>query len=196
MRRLLGTALFCTLAAAAVGCEQLPDREFAALESALTLRVVEITTAGVDHAQFDLELTNGGASRAHACLGPGRSVTGLSGGGSFSMVSHPGCEREFQLDAGGVLAWSETHEVTVPGGAPVEAAITIQILNPRRCSSVGCAGFMVESRPRTISRPGISPVGDLWFGGRDASRSTRHEDLDRAARAAVPLRVRDRVPLI
>jgi hypothetical protein len=67
-------------------------------------------------------------------------------------VDHPSCVREFELDPGGVLAWSETQDVTVPPGLPGEASIEVQILNPRRCSSVGCAGFMVESPPVATSR--------------------------------------------
>ncbi len=153
MQRLLGTALFCTMAAcAAPGCDQVPDPAFASLEGSLTLRIVQITSAGAEQTRFDLELRNGGASRASACLGPGRRVTGLVGLGSLTWVDHPGCVCEFELDPGGVFTWTETHDVTVRPGLRVEASIEVQILNPRRCSSVGCAGFMVESPTLTTSR--------------------------------------------
>jgi hypothetical protein len=147
--RLLGTAWLWTVVAAAVGCDQLPDREFASLKGTLTLRVARITPVGAEKTRFDLELTNRGAGGAKACLGPGRSVTGLRGSGSFSGVDHPSCVRDFQLNPGGVLAWSETHDVAVRPGEPVEAAVEVEILNPRRCSSGGCAGFMVASAPLT-----------------------------------------------
>lgn len=155
MRRLLGTALVCTAVAAFAGCDLLPDREFAALEGALTLRVVQITPLGLSRARFDLELTNAGATRASACLGPGRSISvrnGSGGSGVGTGVSHPGCVREFELASGGVLAWSETQDVAVSPGVPTEASVEIQILNPKRCSSVGCAGFTVESPPFALSK--------------------------------------------
>jgi hypothetical protein len=152
MRRLLGTALFCaTAACVAAACDQLPDPAFASLEGSLTLRIVQITSAGAEEARFDLELRNGGAKRAVACLGPGRGIKRMVGPWSFIWVDHPSCVREFDLGPGGVFAWSETHDVAVRPGPPVEASIEVQILNPSRCSSVGCAGFMIESPPLTTS---------------------------------------------
>jgi hypothetical protein len=141
MRRLLGVGLACTIAAAAAGCERPPDREFASLESALALRVVRITRDGPDgQSTFALELRNGGPVRSRACLGPGRRI-----GSRSTWSHHPGCVRQFELSPGGVFAWSETHAVSE--FERIENAVEVEIVNPRRCSSAGCAGFWVASAP-------------------------------------------------
>lgn len=107
---------------------------------------------GVARTRVDLELANRGAARANACLGPGRLVSGLSDGASMTWVDHPGCVREFELGPGTVFGWSETHDVAVPPERLVEASIEVQILNPRRCSSVGCAGFTIGSLSHTTPK--------------------------------------------
>jgi hypothetical protein len=147
--RLLRTAWLCAVVAAAAGCDQMPDRAFASLEATLTLRIARITPVGAEKTSLDLELANRGTARAHGCLGSGRSVTGSRSSRSVSGVDHPGCVRAFELNPGGVLAWSETHDVTVRPGEPADAAVEVQILNPRRCSPTGCAGFMIASAPVT-----------------------------------------------
>jgi len=149
VRILLGMAVFCMLAVTA-GCDQVPDPAFASLEGSLRLRIVRITPSRAAETRFDLELKNRSARRARACIGPGRRVTGLAAMGF--QWDHPGCVREFELDPGGVLTWSETHDGTVGPGLPLDVAVAVQVLNPRRCSSVGCAGFMVESPPLTTSK--------------------------------------------
>jgi hypothetical protein len=93
--------LFAGLAVAVSGCEIMTDREFAALEKALTLEIADakrsVSGSSVD---FTYELTNRGSTSAKACLGPSRSVSyrvASSSGTSSRFVDHPGCTREFTI---------------------------------------------------------------------------------------------------
>jgi len=142
--------LFAGLAVAVSGCEVIPDPEFAALESALTVSIVEAKrSASSGSADFSFELTNRGRTSAKACLGPSRSVSykvAASSGISSSFVDHPGCTREFTIQSGGVMAWDETLEVPRLSQARVEVQVTVQIVNPRRCGNWGnCAAIELKS---------------------------------------------------
>src|SRR5512145_109143 len=107
--------LLAGLAVAVSGCEIMPDREFAGLEKALTLRIAEAKrSASGGSVDFNFELTNRGSTSAKACLGPSRSVSykvASSSGTSSRFVDHPGCTREFTIQPGGVMSWAETLEV-------------------------------------------------------------------------------------
>jgi hypothetical protein len=52
--------------------------------------------------------------------------------------------REFSIPPGGSMAWTETPRVSLSQG-PGEVRVRVQIVNPRRCSSVGCAAFDLKS---------------------------------------------------
>ncbi len=138
--------LFAGLAVAVSGCEIMPDREFAALEKALTLNIADAkrnpSGGSVD---FSFEMTNGDSTIAKACLGPSRSVASSSGTSS-TFVDHPGCTREFTIQPGGVMLWAETLEVPRLSQGIVDLQVDVQIVNPRRCGNWGnCAAFYLES---------------------------------------------------
>jgi hypothetical protein len=142
--------LFAGLALAVSGCEVMPDPEFAALESALTLSIVEAKRSGSGgSADFSFELTNRGGTSAKACLGPSRSVSykvASSSGISSTLVDHPGCTREFTIQSGGAMSWDETLEVPRLSQGRVEVEVSVQIVNPRRCGSWGnCAAIDLKS---------------------------------------------------
>ena len=142
--------LFAGLAVAVSGCEFMPDPEFAALESALTLTIVDAKpSASGGSADFRFELTNRGSTSAKACLGPSRSVSykvASSSGIRTIFVDHPGCTREFTIQSGGVMSWDETLEVPHLSQGRVEVEVSVQIVNPRRCGNWGsCAAIDLTS---------------------------------------------------
>jgi hypothetical protein len=142
--------LFAGLAVSVSGCEIMPDPEFAALESALILSIVEAKRSGSGgSADLSFELTNRGSTSAKACLGPSRSVSykfASSSGISSTFVDHPGCTREFTIQSGGVMSWAETLEVPRLSQGRVEVGVSVQIVNPRRCGSWGnCAAIDLKS---------------------------------------------------
>ena len=146
----LGTLLLVTgLAVAASGCEVMPDPEFAALESALTLSIVKATRGAGSTANFSFELTNRGTRSAVACLGPSRSVSyegASSSGVSGTWVDHAGCVREFTIQSGDVMSWDETLEVPRLSEGRIQVEIGVQIVNPRRCGGWGnCAAIDLKS---------------------------------------------------
>ena len=142
--------ILAVLSAVMFGCEIVPDREFAALEKELTVKIVEATrSASGGSIDFSFELANHGRTSAMACLGPSRSVsykvTSLNGI-SDHTVDHPGCMREFTIQSGGVMLWTETLEVTRLPAGRVEVEVTVQIANPRRCGqSRACAVIDLKS---------------------------------------------------
>ena len=146
---LVSLLLLAGLAVAVSGCEVMPDREFAALEKALTLRIAEAKrSASGGSVDFSFELTNRGSTSAKACLGPPRSVSykvASSSGTSSNFVNHPGCMREFTIQSGGVMAWAETLEVPRLSQGRVELEVDVQVVNPRRCGSAGCTAFDLKS---------------------------------------------------
>jgi hypothetical protein len=142
--------LFAGLAVAVSGCEVMPDPEFAALKTALTLRIVEVKRSASGGAlDFSLELKNRGSTSAKACLGPSRSVSykvASSSGTSSTFVDHPGCTREFTIQSGGVMSWDESLEVPRLSPGRVEVDVSVQIVNPRRCGNWGnCVAIDLKS---------------------------------------------------
>jgi hypothetical protein len=142
--------LFAGLAVAVSRCEVMPDPEFAALKTALILRIVEAKRAASGGTiNFSLELTNRGSASAKACLGPSRSVSykvASSSGTSFTSVDHPGCTREFTIQSGGVMSWDETLEVPRLSQGRVEVEVSVQIVNPRQCGNWGnCIAIDLKS---------------------------------------------------
>ncbi len=152
-------AAFCLLAGlstALVGCELVPDPEFAALERTLELRILGAKRGGSDEqVAFSFMLKNRGNTNANACLGPSRSVfyrVGSWGGGSSTFVDHPGCAREFAIAPAAILSWDETLETPRLPGGRAEVEVGVQIVNPRRCGNWGnCAAF--ELRATTFIIP-------------------------------------------
>ena len=150
MPRAIGFGLVCAgFAIVVAGCQMMPDPQFASLDRALRLRIVDVRPSErAGSADFRLELDNSGTTTAHACLGPGRNVDyrfGSSGGGTIAGVDHPGCVREFSIPPGGSMAWTETLRVSLSQG-PGEVSARVQIVNPRRCSAVGCTAFDLRSQ--------------------------------------------------
>jgi hypothetical protein len=141
--------LYAGFAAAVSGCEIMPDPEFAELKDALTFSIVEAKrNESGGSADFTFRLTNRGSTAANACLGPSRSMSykvASSSGISSNFVSHPGCMREFTIQPGGVMGWTETLQVPRLSQGRVELEVDVQLVNPRRCSSVGCTAFDLKS---------------------------------------------------
>jgi hypothetical protein len=143
-------ALTPGLAFAAAGCEILPDREFAALPKALSLKIADARTgASGGSVDFTFAVTNRGRTVAKACLGPSRKVSfrlASSSGTGGTLVDHPGCTREFTIQPGGVMSWAETLEVPRLSQERIDLQVDVQIVNPRRCGNWGnCAAFYLES---------------------------------------------------
>lgn len=142
--------LLAGFAVAVFGCEIMPDREFAALEKALSLNISDATrNASGGSVDFGFELTNRGSTSAKACLGPSRSVSykvASSSGTSSRFVDHPGCMREFTIQPGGVMSWAETLEVPRLSQSRVAVEVSVQVVNPRRCGGWGtCAAIDLKS---------------------------------------------------
>jgi hypothetical protein len=143
--------LYAGLSVIVSGCEMMPDPEFAALNSALTLSVVEARRgASAGSADFRFELTNRGSASAKACLGPSRSVSykvSSSSGISSNFVDHPGCTRAFTIPPGGVMSW----EVPRLSQGRVKVEVSVQIVNPRRCGGWGnCSAIELKSNELEI----------------------------------------------
>ena len=138
------------LAVVVSGCELMPDPEFAALERALNLSILEAKrNPSGDSADFRFELTNRASTSAKACLGPNRSVSShvsSSTGIRNTLVDHPGCAREFTIQSGRAMSWDEALEVPLLSQGHVEVEVSVQIVNPRRCGRWGnCAGIDLKS---------------------------------------------------
>jgi hypothetical protein len=142
--------LLTALAAVASGCDQIPDPDFSAVQTSLSLNVVQATRLSGDFAEFLLRLTNSGQRDAKACLGVSRSVSYRSpsgaGGISATFVDHSGCMRDFAIPMGGEMTWSETLEVIALSKGRVRVEVGVEIVNPRRCGGWGnCAFFEIKS---------------------------------------------------
>src|SRR5262249_34822926 len=146
---------FAGLAVGLSGCEVMPDPEFAALKSALTLSITEAKRSPLDGSvDFHLELRNGGSTTANACPRPPRrvfSVVSSSSAGSRTFMSstfvdHAGCAREFAIESGGVMSWNEALKAPPLSEGRVEVEVDVQIVNPRRCGRWGnCAAIDLKS---------------------------------------------------
>ena len=155
MRRTINTlrsVAALAVLAAGTGCDFLPDPEFAGIERALELTIVEADRGqAADSFDFELDLKNRSESTVKACLGPSRNVsykTTSGGGSSFDFVDHPGCVREFAIESGRTMRWRETIGVTGLYGGKVEVEIEVEIVNPRRCGGYGCAAIQIKSSNR------------------------------------------------
>lgn len=132
--------------AVSAGCDRLSDAEFAAVESALALTIVEARRSeSVGSIDFELELRNQGGKVARACLGPSRKVSGFGGHDSLIVVHHPGCVREFAIEPGETMRWHETLPVSGLPNDRVEVGVEIEVVNPRRCGSAGCPSIQVRA---------------------------------------------------
>jgi hypothetical protein len=141
----LGLLVASATIAVAAGCDRMPDAEFAAVESALALTIVEASRSESDGSvDFDLELKNQSRKIVRACLGPSRSVS-RSGSWSLNLVDHPGCSREFAIEPGETMRWRET--LPVPGLLKErdEVEIGVEVVNSRRCGETGCPSIMVRA---------------------------------------------------
>ena len=131
---------------AAAGCDLLPDPEFAAVEGALALTIVEASRSeSAGSVDFAFELKNQGGSLVRACLGPSRNVSGSGGVETLDIVHHPGCMREFAIEAGKTMRWHETLPVSGLSSDRVEVQVEIQVVNPRRCGGAGCQSIHIKS---------------------------------------------------
>ena len=142
--------ILAVLAAALFGCEVVPDPEFARLERALSVKIVEAARSTLGGSlDFSFELANRGSTSATACLGPSRTVSykvASSSGTSVHSVDHPGCMREFTIQSGGVMSWAESLQVPRLPDGPGEIDVSVQIVNPRRCGGWGtCAAIDLKS---------------------------------------------------
>ena len=141
-----------TLALGASGCEWLPaplDPELVVLERTLKLEIVgadRVSRSG--SLEVVLKLSQNGVHAAFACFGPSRGVsyaTATSSGWSGSLMSHPGCVKEFSLHPFAAMTWRE--EIEIPGAshADVAVALEVEIVNPRTCGWFGCSAATLRS---------------------------------------------------
>jgi hypothetical protein len=138
-----------TLALAALGCDLLPDPQFAQIGDSLKLEIgkVERSQSGTS-AEFLFTVTNRGVEAVNACLGPSRSVwyeTSGPGGVSSTLVHHSGCMKEFTIEPGRDMTWSEVLDVPYLSEARVDVEIGVEVVNPRRCGGVGCMSTRLRS---------------------------------------------------
>jgi hypothetical protein len=149
---ILGVAL------AASGCKQLPDRQFARIGDSLKLTIAKVARSGSGTSvEFVFTVTNVGPRAVNACLGPSRSVlyqtsterSSRSGVG-FNSVDHPGCGREFTLEHGRDMTWSEVLEVPDLSEAPMDVEVDVEVVNPRRCDGWGCTSANIRSNKQRI----------------------------------------------
>jgi hypothetical protein len=142
--------LLAGIVVAALGCEIVPDREFAALEEGLTVKIVEARrSASGSSIDFRFELANHGSTGATACFGPSCSVSykvAATTGTSIHSVDHSGCMREFAIHAGDAISWAETLEVPRLPDGRAEVEVSVQIVKPRRCGRWrACAAIDLKS---------------------------------------------------
>jgi len=151
-----------SLALAASACDVLPDRQFARIADSLKVRIERVTRSkSGTSAEFVFTITNGGSHAVNACLGPSRAVwykVGTSGpsGVSSNWIDHPGCMKEFTMEPGRDMTWSEVlkvpylSETPVEGGVEVEVEVEVEVVNPRRCGSFGCTSTSLKSNKQNI----------------------------------------------
>ena len=147
-------AMILTLALSASGCHLLPDGQFTQVGQSLKLKIAtaERSESGTS-ATFVFILTNSGTRAVNACLGPSRSVwydTSGPSGVSTTWVDHPGCMREFAIEPGRDMTWSEVLDVSHLSETRVDVEVEVEVVNPRRCGAVGCASTRLESNKQRI----------------------------------------------
>jgi hypothetical protein len=142
------------LALAASACDLLPDPEFARIGDALKLKIAKVNRSeSGTSAEFVFTVTNGGPYAVTACLGPSRSVSYDTSGPSgirFTGVDHPGCMREFTIEPGQDMTWSEVLEVPHLSHTRVEVEVEVEVVNPRRCGGAGCTSTKLRSNKQRI----------------------------------------------
>lgn len=142
------------LAIAASGCDWLPDPQFARVGDSLKLKIVKVSrSASGTSAEFVFTVSNGGRHAVNACLGPSRSVSVETSGPqatSFTFVNHPGCMREFTLEPGRDMTWSEVIDVPHLSETRVNVEVDVEVVNPRRCGGAGCRSTRLKSNKQTI----------------------------------------------
>jgi hypothetical protein len=142
------------LALAASGCYLLPDRQFARIGDSLKLKIAKVNRSeSGTSAEFVFAITNSGPHAVNACLGPSRSVSYKTSGFSgirSNFVDHPGCMREFTIEPGRGMTWSEVIDVPHLSESPVDVEVEVEVVNPRRCSAVGCTSATLKSNNQRI----------------------------------------------
>jgi hypothetical protein len=126
----------------ATGCSLLPDPELAIYRRALVLELIGAKSTAAGSVVVDLKLSHRGDRTIDACIGPSRSLSARSAGGSASSLEfthHAGCVRNFRLAPGGELVWPETFERFSKTSTDAKLEVSIEILNPRRCGATGCS---------------------------------------------------------
>lgn len=137
------------LALAAMGCDALPDSQFAEISHSLKLETAKVTLseAGTS-AEFVFTLTNHGPEPVNACLGPSRSVwydTSGPGGVSSTLIHHPGCMTEFTIEPDRDMTWTEVLDVPHLSENRVDVEVGVEVVNPRRCGGFGCTSATLKS---------------------------------------------------
>lgn len=137
-------------------CDNIPDPAFAGLADTLVFSLTEATrSASPGAVDFEFRVENRGRLTATACLGPSRIVTYNSerDEASGTWVDHPGCAREFAVEAGGAISWRETLGVRRLSTDRGEVQVEIDVLNPRRCNAFNCKTIHFTSNKREV--PGL-----------------------------------------
>jgi hypothetical protein len=139
---------------AASGCDRLPDRQFARIGDSLKLKIAKVTRSeSGTSAEFVLTMTNSGPRAVNACLGPSRNVSVDTSGpqaSTFNSIDHPGCVREFTLEPGRDMTWSEVIDVPHLSETRVDVEVDVEVVNPRRCGGWGCTSTDIRSNKQRI----------------------------------------------
>jgi len=146
--------MILALALDASACNLLPDPQFARIADSLKLKIVKVSRSeSGTSAEFVFSVSNGGPHAVNACLGPSRSVSVETSGPqatSFHSVDHPGCMREFTLEPGRDITWSEVIEVPHLSETRVDVEVDVEVVNPRRCDGWGCRATRLKSDKQRI----------------------------------------------
>ena len=140
-----------------VGCGSNADQQLIRIVESLELTIVHARFMDSREAiELEMSLRNKSQAAAVACLGPGRIVASSTGAVEMTMVDHPGCLREFTILPGKTMKWSERFEAeTGPDcrDVNVDVEIEVEVVNPRRCGSVGCSSTWLKSARRRLQPP-------------------------------------------
>jgi hypothetical protein len=143
------------LALAASACDRVPDPQFGRIGNSLKLEIAKVTRSkDGTSAEFVFTVNNAGSGPVNACLGPVKRVSydtsGPVGGMTFMSNSHPGCMREFTLEPGRGMTWSEAIEMAHLSETRVDVEVEVEVMNPRRCGRFGCATTTLQSNKQRI----------------------------------------------
>ena len=118
----------------------------------LSIEAPDILLYGGGRIELSLRLANESAHVVNACLGPSRGVSVQfedSSRSDSTGVDHPDCIRRFDLRPAAAFVWLETMEFPAAPSGPGVIEVTVEVLDPEHCSSIGCPATVVRAS-RTV----------------------------------------------